>query len=165
MYPASLAATRVLPPPPRLHWGIVLVLEIISVGLFDPVWLVVQANWVRRVKGKSRALPWAIAYLCALPMLFGAVIFVSAAFAFVNMQPDPAIFEGISDLFRLAVIGLRLLTVFTLRNELAEEPIRVFVGGGLTFFFGAIAFQYHLHDFNFDQSAHAAADGTLGLSN
>src|SRR4051795_12596976 len=45
-----------LPLPPNLHWAIVLVLSIVTVGIFWLIWLFVQAAWVKKVRAESRAI-------------------------------------------------------------------------------------------------------------
>ena len=37
------------PMPPELHWGIVLVLGVLSRGLFISIWVLVQFNWIRKL--------------------------------------------------------------------------------------------------------------------
>jgi hypothetical protein len=40
-YPSAPPVYRSFPAPPRLHWGIVLVLSFITLGIFGRVWLLV----------------------------------------------------------------------------------------------------------------------------
>jgi amino acid transporter len=164
MYPIDLSATRPLPQPPRLHWGWVLALNIITLGIFEGVWLIVQANWVRKVRGKSRTMPWAIILAALLPGFFLFIFILGVVFAIAQISLDQSLVGILTNCFRIALVIVRLTTIYTLRNELAEEPINIQTGGVMTLFFGGIYFQYHLQDFTFDGANRSAADGTLGLS-
>jgi len=44
-----------LPPPPSLHWALVVLFTILTLGIFGLVWPFIQANWVRRIDGESKA--------------------------------------------------------------------------------------------------------------
>jgi hypothetical protein len=146
---------RALPTPPRLHWGWLLVLNVLTRGLFSAVWLLVQANWVRKVRGRSTAFTWAIIHLCFFPFIFVGGIFLGALFGFLGR--DYSLTSPLVESYQVfVVIGILVLyygTTFILRSELEAEPIGMSLGGGMTFFFGTIYFQYHLRDFEF-------ADGT-----
>jgi GYF domain 2 len=55
------------PSPPSLHWGIVLLLSVVTCGLFSSVWAIVEAAWVKKVQPESKGLLlWASA-LAHLP--------------------------------------------------------------------------------------------------
>jgi len=164
MYPTSgLPYSRPLPQPPRLHWGFVLLFNIITLGIFEPIWLIVQANWVRKVRGRSKAMTWAIAYAAILPVLFIAVVSLGIANGISGRTTNDLV-EPLTLLFRVAIIIIRIGAVYSLRGELEEKPIELQTGGVMTFFFGSTYFQYHLHDFVLDGADRPPADGTLGLS-
>lgn len=69
-YSSLTPLVRVYPDPPRLHWGVVFGLSVITFGIFGMVWLLVQAYWVKKVNGSSKAFGWALAYLLLLPAMF-----------------------------------------------------------------------------------------------
>src|SRR5579864_7697393 len=50
-----------VPPPPAVHWTLVLLLSICTGGLFAEVWLIVQAIWVAKYDRSNRALHLLIA--------------------------------------------------------------------------------------------------------
>jgi len=62
-YPSAPPVFRGFPAPPRLHWGIVFGLSVITLGIFGMIWMVVQANWVRKVTKNSKPLIWSLVYL------------------------------------------------------------------------------------------------------
>ncbi len=44
-----------LPPPPSLHWGWVLLLYLVTLGIFGIIWPFIQASWVRKIDPNSHA--------------------------------------------------------------------------------------------------------------
>lgn len=128
--------------PPRLHWGWVFLLNIITLSFFGMVWLIVQSNWVRKTTGKKKAFVWAILHASIVP----AYIVLATGMAllgFTDMTADSA--EG---LLRLIIMIFWTITVFVLRSELESPEIGIPLGGIMTFFFGPIYFQYHLQDYD-----------------
>ena len=123
---------RIVPRPPRLHWGIVLALQIVTLGIFGLVWLVVQAVWVKRMTGQSKGLTWAIINLCAFPVIVTLASLLGSS----------------AGLERLLFFVLNVTTVFTLRSQMEDFPINLSLGGGMTFLFGTIYFQYQLQDYS-----------------
>jgi hypothetical protein len=156
--PQSGFSAQEMPSPPRLHWGWVLGLNIVTRGIFSSVWLVVQANWVRKVQGRSTAFGLALANLCLLPFFFISGI-VAALLGAAN---NSNVIGGLTIVAVLAVLVLYTATVFTLRSELSREPINIQLGGVLTFILGPIYIQYYLRDYEAGGSRMMA--GTLGLS-
>jgi hypothetical protein len=153
-YPSAPPVVRAVPDPPRLHWGWVLLLSIITFNLFGMAWLIVQANWVRKVYGRSKALPWAIAYASILPAFFLFVVLMSLLGAFLHVANVQAVVAVGLLLTRLAFAVLWIVTIFTLRGELSAEPIDIPLGGIMTFFFGPLYFQYHLSDYEVSDEVH-----------
>lgn len=153
-YPSAPPMVRVAPNPPRLHWGLVVVLTVITLGYFSSVWLIVQSNWVRKVLGRSKTLPWAIVYACILPgfflFAFGAGIYGGV----MHVANIVEIVELITKFVQVAMFAMWLVTTFMLRSELEAEPIGIPLGGGMTFFFGPIYFQYHLFDYEVPDALH-----------
>ncbi len=138
----------IVPPPPRLHWGWVLVLSLLTRGLFGEIWLVVQANWIRRVTGRSEARTWAILNIGAIPLLvlvasvFGTLLSSQGVALTGNQRSWPALqaFGGLS------ILAVHVTTVFKMRAELENAPVGIPLGGVMTFFFGPFYFQYFLRD-------------------
>jgi hypothetical protein len=150
-----------LPPPPRLHWGWVLAINALTRGLFGIVWLLIQANWVRKVRGTSRAYVWAIVHAAYLPVGFLAMILVGFAIGLSHPDNTTGAIQVATGVFVVGFLVLYFCTVFTLRSELEEDPIGIPLGGGMTFFFGTIYFQYHLRDY---AGPAEFGTGVLGLS-
>ncbi|QMV17679.1 hypothetical protein GOB94_02395 [Granulicella sp. 5B5] len=145
-----------MPKPVRLHWGWLVVIELLTRGLFGPIWLIVQANWVRRVNGKSRAFVLSIVAACFVPamILLGGIEGAVGA-----TQEQIGMIVGFAT---IVYVVLYLWTIFQLRSELEAEPIGIPLGGGMTFFFSVIYFQYHLYDYDVEEKH--VPEGSLGLS-
>ena len=152
------ALPKSMPRPPRLHWGVLLVLQIVTLGLFAIIWLIVIARWVKRVNGKSQAYWWSIVNACMLPALFLLVMIETM----VGVPPDGVAISVITTLFRLGILVTGLGSLFVLRSELESSPINIPLSGVATFFLGVIYFQYHLHDY--DVEGRMVPEGSLGLT-
>jgi len=127
------------PVPVDLHWAVVLLLAIISCGLFGWAWFFVEAAYVRKIKPGNKGL------------LFGILAFSSAFIGgFVNgiskaMSGDPSPVGGLLSLlaFILVIVGL-----FQMMSDIEDyyntgEPINLRLNGVMTFFFGILYFQHH----------------------
>lgn len=149
--PASLATAY--PDPPNLHWALVLLFGIISCGLFIAAWDIVQAVWMRQVAPQSKALYYYLAYVANLVI----IAFLSFAAAIHHVK------NPLAGLLNLAGIIVLLIGRFSLRSSLEKhfneaEPMGLMLSGVMTFFFGAIYFQYHFNDIvrrkNLDRVGH-----------
>jgi hypothetical protein len=136
---ASTEPAVIYPNPPALHWGIVLLLGIITCGLFAWVWALIQASFVKKIVPESKAI---VFYAVALA-LFG----ISVA---MNFSPDTRIFAGFAN---LAGAVMWVLAAFNMRSSLEQhynsvEPIALMLGPVMTFFFSVYYFQYHFTKIN-----------------
>jgi hypothetical protein len=137
--PVSLAPQY--PDPPNLHWGLVLLFGIISCGLFTTAWDIVQAVWMRQVAPQSKAIFYYIVYAANLVL----IALLSAA-ASSQHVPNHAV-----QILNLAGIVVLIVGRFSLKNSLEQhyntaEPMGLLLSGVMTFFFGAVYFQYHFND-------------------
>jgi preprotein translocase subunit SecY len=153
-YPSASPVVRAAPDPPRLHWGLVLLLSIVTLGFFGSAWLIVQANWVRKVRGHSRTLPWAIAYASILPAVFVFAIVMAVLGVLLHLQNIQALTELVVEWARIAMGALWMITIYMLHNELSAQPIGIPLSGLITFFFGPVYFQYHLYDYQVSDQVH-----------
>lgn len=145
------------PPPPNLHWGICVLLSIITCSLFGWIWAFVQAIWVRKVQPNSKGL---VLYSIAagihiLSMIFGIYYGIT-----LGLQGGNAVaglhsleFRMVSGLVRLAILIVIILGNFSMRESIEEhfntaEPIGLSLSGVMTFFFGILYFQYHFTKIN-----------------
>jgi GYF domain 2 len=149
------AAVSQYPPPPSLHWGIALLLTIITCFIFGWVWLFVQAAWMKKVQPRSKAI---IFFATALGLNILAV-FVTISLGFAAREHLGLL--GYISLLRLVQVGAWILLItgcFNMKNSIEEhfnsaEPIALRLNGVITFimsffFLGHIYFQYHFTRIN-----------------
>ena len=148
-YPAPVASPY--PPPPNLHWGICVLLGVVTCGVFALVWLMVQAVWIRKVQPASKSVFYVgvVIGLWALSFFFAIFQTFSAARTGHN---DPAI-QGMVVLINLSFTVLWIVAAFSMRNSIEEhfnsaEPIGLSLSGVMTFFFNVYYFQYHFTQIN-----------------
>ena len=137
---------RIVPPPPRLHWGIVLALQIVTLGLFQLIWFVVQAWWVKRMTGENKGFVWAMVNLCAFPAVLLLAFTIGVVVA-MKGQSAVALSHALEPFARIVFIVLNITTAFTLRSQMESHPINMPLSGVMTFFFGTIYFQYHMNNY------------------
>lgn len=133
-YDSDTASRRDLPAPPSLHWGLVLLFSILSLGIFAIVWPFIQANWVRKIDGDSKATM----------MLAGAMgcLFAGEVFSAGNRG------STLGGLLTLAYFVLWLVAYFSMadsiKRKLAEYSLPVEIGGVTLFFFNTYYLQGQL---------------------
>jgi uncharacterized protein DUF4339 len=129
-----------LNPPPNLHWGVVLLLTIVTCGIFGIIWLFVEAAWVKKVRPSSRAIFYLIGYV--------VLAFIAG---FINAERGDG--NPGAALMQLGAIVLYICAVFSMRGDIEdyynnEEKIGLSLNGILTFFFNIFYFQYHFNRIN-----------------
>jgi len=137
------------PDPPNLNWVLLLVLEIVTCGLFGIVWDIVQLVWVRKVQPATKAMPYFIGYV-ALSFIGGAV---SAGVSAAAISGGHYHRSPLSSIVSIAAFVLLILYRFAMKNSLelhfnGPEPIGLHLGPVMTFFFGALYLQYHFNRIN-----------------
>src|SRR5262249_48818195 len=123
------------PIPSGLHWALVLILGIVTFGIFTIVWMFVEAAYAHKLRTNSKPL---LFYGIGIPLMLLAGV--------VTEVPD---LKDFSALPQLAGLVLMIAGHFSLKNALEDyynhvEPINLQLSGGMTFFFNVIYFQYHL---------------------
>jgi hypothetical protein len=137
----AAAAAAQYPAPPSLHWGVVVLLGVLTCGLFGWVWAIVEANWMRKVQPTSKALVlWSIAVL-----LFLVDVILTAV-------PDQGA-KSLAVITRLGGAILWIAASFSMKNSMEEhynsaEPMGLQLNGVMTFFFNIYYFQYHFTQIN-----------------
>jgi GYF domain 2 len=142
------------PDPPNLHWALVLLLAFFTCSIFMWVWNFMIASWMKRVQPNSKAIFY---YAAAAILLFLQIVFSSHGRTHfvpgMHMGWQDYGFHPLSGSIGLVAWAAKLIARFTLRSELEEhfntaEPIGLSLSGVMTFFFGGLYFQYHLHRIN-----------------
>jgi hypothetical protein len=135
---------QIVPLPPNLHWGWLLLLNFITRSYFNIIWALIQANWARKLSGKNSAIVLIAMYPAS--MISGVIAIVIATVAGAGA-------ESLSTLGGLLIIaGVICLIVgsFKIRAAMEEyyntvEDIGLTLSGAMTFFFNVIYFQYHIN--------------------
>jgi hypothetical protein len=107
-----------LPAPPSLHWAIVLVLTVVTLGAFAWLWAFVQAIWVKRLTGTWKPLIW-------LSVPFSLIVF-----AFIR-NANVSVPSSLGWLFLIGVFSMRRHVV---KHYNSVEPINLKIGFWQTFF-------------------------------
>jgi len=138
--PAAAAAFQPspYPLPPNLHWGVAILLGVITCGLFNWVWVLVQCAWIRKVQPGSKTL---FIYLAVV------AVFIAAIFVEFSGFDDARALAG---LMRLAAVAVWIAASFSMRSDIEEHyitrdpiPGGFALSGVMTFFFSIYYFQYH----------------------
>jgi hypothetical protein len=125
-----------MPPPPGLHWIIVLLLGIVTAGLFFNVWSIVQSIWARKLQPASKALTLNIAGIAAALLGWGVTSLAG------NQSAGLAIDIG--------GLVLLVIAIFSVRDTLSWyittiEGRATYLSGVMTLFFAEVYIQYHMN--------------------
>lgn len=150
------AAMPQFPEAPDLNWGLVLLLDFVTCGLFNIAWNLVQALWIKKVQPESKAPMWyfAILGLTVLGIVYGVIVFTSVIAAKGQNHNLPASILAFSHLLQLASFVLNwCIYPFVMRTSLLKhfnesDPVGLELNGVMTFFFTSLYFQYHLNRIN-----------------
>lgn len=150
--PAAVAAS-IYPDPPSLHWGVAVLLGVITCGLFGWVWVLIEASFVKKVDQASKAL-----------VLYGIALALFIAAISTNYSPDT---KALSGLLNLAGVVLWIYASFNMKSSLevhynTAEPIALTLGPVMTFFFNIYYFQYHFTKIN-ELKKRRMVGGTAGV--
>jgi hypothetical protein len=143
----AAAAVSQYPPPPSLHWGILILLGVLTCGIFGWVWAFIQAAWVKKVQPESKALLYYGIAVGLFVLMFGGA-FMAGVQGQAGAARGPVFL-----LFRLAGAIMWLVAAFNMRSSIEDhfnsaEPIGLSLNGVMTFFFSIYYFQYHFTRIN-----------------
>jgi hypothetical protein len=138
----ALAPAQTVPLAPNLHWGLVLLFNILSRGLFNMVWAFVLANWARKLNGNNNIVILVAMY----PAGTIAGIIADVVAAATNSEVG-FIFGAL-----LLIGGLiaYVIGIFKIKAAMEEyynstENMGLQLSGVMTFFFSTIYLQYHVN--------------------
>jgi hypothetical protein len=141
---AAMPAMAVTPIPVDLHWALVLLFTILTCTIFQTVWLIVEAVFVRKIKPENKGL---FLVLAALGCYFFGGFINGLISATSHGQAFP-----FGSLLSLAGVVLQIVAVFGMRSDLEDyynttENINLRLNGVgsalLTLFFPVYYFQWH----------------------
>jgi len=151
--PAAYAAPAVspYPPPPNLHWGICLLLSLVTCGIFSVVWIMVEALWVKKVQPASKAVTYFAIVIGLYALSF--VLSISGAVSAARTGHTDSSLQGIQGIISLGILITWIVGAFNMRDAIEEhfnsaEPIGLSLSGIMTFFFNVWYFQYHFTKIN-----------------
>jgi Tfp pilus assembly major pilin PilA len=132
-----------IPEPPSLHWGLVLLYSILTLGIFSLVWPFIQANWIRKIDPQSKSrLLLVIALVC---LLIGEPIYWIGLAAQMHGTSGAA---GLGGMILLARWILYLVAYFSMagsiENLVGRHGIRSEIGRITLFFFPMFYLQAQL---------------------
>jgi hypothetical protein len=124
--------------PPKLHWALVLLFTIFTLGIFMLVWIFIQSSWVKKIDPTSNATKLFIAYLV---MIFGGQILTGVAGDGIQLL--------IGLLLVLASYIVFYIGVYSIRRSMLDhynsvEPMSLKLSRVMLFFFNCIYLQYHM---------------------
>lgn len=138
----AAAVQQIVSLPPNLHWGWLLLLDVITRTSFNMIWAFIQANWARKLSGKNTALVLVAMYPAG--MISGGVI------AVIGASSGEGAMSGLGSILILAGAICLIVSVFKIKDAMEEyyntvENIGLSLSGAMTFFFSVIYIQYHIN--------------------
>ena len=113
---------------PTLRWPFVLILSLVTLGLFEDAWLLWQSRWAKKVDPQSRATMFLIGGL--LLFLIGGVL--------VELSD----FKPLAGWIEFGGLVLSQVGNFSVKGTM-EKHYNVALSGIMTIFFSTVYFQYH----------------------
>jgi Tfp pilus assembly major pilin PilA len=132
--PGRAADRTVLPKPPSLHWALVWLFSVLTLGIFAIIWPFIQAGWVRKIDRASNAtLMIGLAMAC---LVIGYGLYAAGLAAIPQGGGGMVAFGG---LLLLGGWVLYLVAYFSMagsmRDKLASRELPLEIGGVTLFFF------------------------------
>jgi hypothetical protein len=128
------------PVPPDFHWALVLLITVVTCGIFNSVWIIVEAAWIRKIKPQSKGL---LLVILGIASIYGIQIANGIISGLSRTEPNPLL-----SLLVFAGAIVLLVGSFVMRSDLEDyynnvEPVNLQLSGVMTFFFSVYYFQYH----------------------
>ena len=137
--PGALGSAFPAPPPPKLHWALVLLFTLLTFGVFFVVWIFVQAAWVKRIHPASNAMMLMVTYV--------VLVLVGQTIAGASQKESAEAAAG----GLLVIVGsiVSIVGFFSMRRSMLDyynrvNPVGLKLSRVLTFFLGAFYLQYHM---------------------
>jgi hypothetical protein len=131
-----------VPLPPNLHWVLLLVIDVVTRSFFSWIWVLIQANWARKLDGDNSTLMITVTYPAA-----AVAAFITLAWAGMN---DSGTAGMIGLLLGLAGLIANTIGAFKVKSAMEayynfNENIGLSLNGVMIFFFGSIYIQFHVN--------------------
>jgi hypothetical protein len=134
--PGAPASASQYPDPPAMAWSLVLILAIVTCGIFSWVWMFIVASYVQKIDRQSKGIMFcAIGIGC---VVLGIILQVTR------------LVGSLGSLANLAGYVCIIVAMFQMKASLeahfnSAEPAGLRLNPVMTFFFNVIYFQYHFN--------------------
>lgn len=123
------------PVPPSLHWALLLLLSIATLGVFAWIWVFVQARFIKRIHPVGYGLFWLTAWT------FSCLLLMAVRY------------QGQMELIipcRLLASGSYIAALFSMKSSMESyynrvDKVGLQLSGVMVYFFSIFYFQYHFH--------------------
>lgn len=135
-------AQRIVALPPNLHWGWLLLLDLLTRSLFNIIWIFIQANWARKLSNKNTAM--------VLTAMYPAGVISGGLLSGIGKATQETFLSGFGLILIVAGLFCLILAAFEIKGAMEEyytsvENIGLLMSGVMTFFFSVIYIQYHIN--------------------
>lgn len=121
-----------VPAPPRLHWALVLLFGLLTLGLFMLVWLFIQSNWIKKINPASQTTAQLVIYVVL--MLLSEALSAN---------------RGLYVTLTLASYVVFYIALYSMRRSMLDhynrvEPMGLILSPALVFLFSLFYLQHHM---------------------
>jgi uncharacterized membrane protein len=124
------------PAPPQLHWALLLLFTVLTLGIFMIVWLFVQSTWVRKINPASNVTTQFAVYLVLA--IFGQLLLEGAD----NLKAVGLVITLAS--YVVFYFGAYSMRRSMLNHYNSVEPMQLKLSAAMVFLFSVFYFQYHM---------------------
>jgi hypothetical protein len=134
-------ATVIAPKPPALHWALLLLIDIVTAGVFGIIWSFVQANYAGKIDSDSKATLWYEWWLGTV----GALTAMRVIFGSATVGQSVGLFYG---LMYIACFLFYQIGNFSIKKSVelyysSTDRMEQRLSGRMMVFFGQVYLQYH----------------------
>ncbi|WP_431096824.1 hypothetical protein [Polaromonas aquatica] len=124
------------PAPPQLHWALVLLFTLLTLGIFMIVWMFIQSTWVRKINPASNVTTQFAVYL---------VLAILGQFLVEGSDN----LEAVGLVVMLASYVVFYFGAYSMRRSMLDhynsvEPMQLKLSAAMVFLFSIFYFQYHM---------------------
>ena len=140
--PTAAHARQTVALPPNLHWGWLLLLNLLTRSLFNFIWMFIQANWARKLSGKNTAL--------VLTAMYPAGIISGVLLEGIGSASQESTLSGLGGALLFVGLVCLIVAAFQISSAMEKyynsvENIGLRMSGAMIFFFSVIYIQYHIN--------------------
>jgi hypothetical protein len=133
-------AGQIASKPPSLHWAIVLVLSIVTFGLFACLWMFRQARFARKIDASNKATGQ---IATSFALVFAAILF-NAVNAITVARGGESTDPGFTGVVMSFFILFMLISAYREIRRTLTTQYSIQMSAALTVIFNVFYVQYHL---------------------